>query len=70
MARQTFYDRLSKGIADAITDIREKVVEEPWHGRSLSNPHEPSPQWPQARDQPANTPDSVEHNRDAADLDR
>lgn len=31
-----FLDEIFKGIADAVTDIREKVVEEPWHGRSVA----------------------------------
>ncbi len=47
---QSFWDKFSKGIADAIADIREKVVEEPMYGRVLSDRESASPQWPQARE--------------------
>jgi hypothetical protein len=39
-----------KGLADAVRDIREKIVEEPWWGRSLSDRESASPQWPQAKE--------------------
>ncbi len=51
-----------KGLADAVKDIREKVVEEPTWGRALSGPEAPQPEqaseWPQA------TPGSATHTRD------
>ena len=37
MANQGFFGSVQKGLSDAITDIREKVVEEPMWGRSLSS---------------------------------
>jgi hypothetical protein len=35
MERQSFAEELWQGIGDAVTDIRQKVVEEPMWGRSL-----------------------------------
>ncbi len=35
MAGQTLWDQLIAGAGDAITDIRQKLVEEPWYGRAL-----------------------------------
>lgn len=32
---QTLWDQLLAGTGDAIADIREKLVEEPWFGRPL-----------------------------------
>ena len=43
-----FWDQLSKGLADAVADIREKVVEEPMYGHALHR-SEPAPQWPEAK---------------------
>jgi hypothetical protein len=34
MPRETFSDQIFRGVVDAIADIREKVVEEPWWGRT------------------------------------
>jgi hypothetical protein len=50
MARESFFDQLSKGIADAVADIREKAVEEPWYGRVVSDRESTAPQWPEARE--------------------
>lgn len=38
MAGQTLWDQLLAGAGDAITDIRQKLVEEPWYGRTLDVP--------------------------------
>jgi hypothetical protein len=58
-------EKIFRGIGDAIADIREKVVEEPWYGRALSDRESAAPQWPQAREaEPADTRDSVEQSRD------
>lgn len=38
MAGQTLWDQLLAGAGDAITDIRQKLVEEPWYGRALDGP--------------------------------
>ncbi len=35
---RTVWDQLIDGMGDAITDIREKLVEEPWYGRTLDVP--------------------------------
>jgi hypothetical protein len=43
-----FSDELWNGLGDAITDIRQKVVEEPMWGRSLGENDAPS--WPQAQE--------------------
>ena len=84
MANKPFFDELFKGIGKAITDIREKVVEEPWFGRAVNTREgqEVQPEtaigvavcitsWPQARE--AQQPGSGEHERDKApdiDMDR
>jgi hypothetical protein len=47
--KDSFLDQLYNGIADAVTDIRQKVVEEPWFGRAVTE-QEQAPQWPQARE--------------------
>ena len=66
---QSFFDKVSKGIADAIADIREKVVEEPMYGRVLSDRESGPPQWPQARE-PEPSFGSVTHVREReADID-
>jgi hypothetical protein len=46
----SLYDKFAKGIADAVADIREKVVEEPMYGRALSE-RDAGPQGPQAQEQ-------------------
>jgi len=68
--KKSFLEEVTKGIADAITDIREKVVEEPWFGRVVNDREvtELNFGWPQA---PAVQPEQGEHEpdhqRDAAD---
>jgi len=69
------FDQLSKGIADAVRDIREKVVEEPWYGRAVTQPEAEAPQWPQAQETEQSfgsslrTRESMEQNRDAVEQD-
>lgn len=46
---QSFFEQLSHGIADAVADIREKVVEEPWFGRVVTERGE-AMEWPEARE--------------------
>jgi hypothetical protein len=46
-----FSDELWNGLADAVTDIRQKVVEEPTWGRSLGE--NDAPAWPQAEPEPS-----------------
>lgn len=63
MAERGFFEQLSKGFADAIADIREKVVEEPWFGRVVTERESEGPQWPQAQE-PEPSFGSVTHNID------
>jgi hypothetical protein len=49
MPEQNFSGQLWSGLADAVADIREKVVEEPWFGRVV-NERGDAPQWPEARE--------------------
>lgn len=35
---QTLWDQLIAGAGDAVADIRQKLVEEPWYGRTLDVP--------------------------------
>lgn len=70
MRNQSLYDKLAKGVGDAIADIREKLVEEPWFGRVVNEHDTAAPQWPQARE---TQPDAGEHERDdknEQDIDR
>ena len=47
MAESNF-DRLWESVAEAVKDVREKVVEEPWFGRALTEPG--AREWPQAHE--------------------
>ena len=47
MRERGVFDELYTGLADAVTDIRQKVVEEPWFGRAVTDGPE-APQWPEA----------------------
>jgi hypothetical protein len=49
MERRSMYDDLLKGFADAVADIRQKVIEEPMYGRAVTDGPE-GPQWPEARE--------------------
>jgi hypothetical protein len=55
MAKDGIFDQLYRGVVDAIKDVREKVVEEPWYGRALSDRESATPQWPQAQEQEKET---------------
>lgn len=50
MKNQSLFEQLQKGIGDAVADIREKVVEEGYFGRAVTD-KEQSPAWPEAKDQ-------------------
>jgi hypothetical protein len=67
MKNETVFDKLTKGLGDAVTDIREKVVEEGWFGRVVNerDGRQAQPAWPQAREA---QPEAGEHDR-AADMD-
>jgi hypothetical protein len=65
MRNNDVLDQIFKGLGDAITDIREKVVEEPFFGRALSDRESTAMQWPQAREpEPADTRDSAPQTPD------
>ncbi len=64
MAERGFFEEFSRGFADAIADIREKVVEEPWFGRVVTERGgDEVPQWPQAQE-PEQSFGSVTHTID------
>lgn len=50
MPKETFSEELWQGLGDALTDIRQKVVEEPMYGRAVTDGPErlewPEPQEP------------------------
>jgi hypothetical protein len=50
MPQQSLLNQLYQGLTNGVSDIREKLVEEPWFGRSLSEPGNDSPQWPEAKE--------------------
>ena len=45
-----FSDQLWNGLADAVSDIRQKVLEEGYFGRAVTQLDINAPQWPQARE--------------------
>jgi hypothetical protein len=51
MADEKLFDELYKGLGNAITDIRQKLVEEPMYGRAVTEQEPQAPQWPEAREQ-------------------
>ena len=63
MKNESVFDRLTKGLGDAIADIREKVIEEGWFGRVVN---ERQPAWPQSREA---QPEAGKHEHDL-DMDR
>jgi hypothetical protein len=72
MAKQTLFEQLSKGLADAVADIREKVVEEPWYGRVVNERESAGPEWPQAIQEQAfgSVERNIERNTPEMDMDR
>jgi hypothetical protein len=52
MAKDGILDQLYKGVANAVHDIRTKVIEEPYFGRAVTEGREAeAPQWPEAKEQ-------------------
>lgn len=71
MKKESILDQVLRGLGDAVADIREKAVEEPWFGRVVSEREGRVAQlisgWPQALDV---QPELTEHERNsAADID-
>jgi hypothetical protein len=71
---ESLYNEIAKGIADAITDIREKVVEEPWFGRVVTEDRVTELNWgwpPLSEKQPECAEKEHEHEHDIdAGMDR
>ena len=49
MKNASAFDQLQKGVGDAIADIREKVVEEGFFGRAVTDKGQ-GLQWPEAQE--------------------
>ncbi len=43
------WEQFAKGFGDAVADIREKVVEEPYFGRVVTDRESAVPQWPESQ---------------------
>jgi hypothetical protein len=73
---EKFSDQLWNGLADAVADIREKVVEEPYFGRAVTEREvtQDAPQWPEAREmEPIESHENINQNREheqQQDIDR
>ncbi|HEX4231151.1 MAG TPA: hypothetical protein VHZ07_20910 [Bryobacteraceae bacterium] len=50
MADKSMFEQLRKGVADAISDIREKVVEEGYFGRAVTDKGQ-GIGWPEPKDE-------------------
>ena len=50
-----FYEQLFHGVGDAIDDLREKVIEEPWFGRVVTERGEAEP-WPEITEEKQQPP--------------
>ena len=71
MAKEGFLDELYRGLGNAVSDIREKVVEEPWYGRVVNERQPEAPQWPEAKEQVSQEVQVPEQNKEhTSDLDR
>lgn len=71
MANESFPDELYKGLGNAITDIRQKVVEEPMWGRAVTEQEPQAPQWPEAKEQMSQEVQALEQKREQTpDLER
>jgi hypothetical protein len=66
MANDSLFDELYKGLGNAITDIRQKVVEEPMYGRAVTEQEPQAVQWPEAREQSWQEKEAVEQKKEQA----
>jgi hypothetical protein len=64
MADDKLFDELFKGLGNAITDIRQKVVEEPMYGRAVTEQEPQAPQWPEAKEQPSQEREGPEQKKE------
>lgn len=71
MKDSSFYDKLFKGLGDAVADIREKVVEEPWFGRAVIERESLTIQLPEAKEaQPVDCAAPERDHEAEQDIDR
>jgi hypothetical protein len=47
MRNQSTFEQLFRGVGDALADIRERAVEEPWFGKIVTERGD-GPHWPEA----------------------
>lgn len=66
MAKEGFLDELYKGLGNAVSDIREKVVEEPWYGRVVNERQPEAPQWPEAKEQGSTEGQALDQKKEQA----
>lgn len=66
MAEEKLFDELYKGLGNAITDIREKMVEEAYFGKVVNERQPEAPQWPEAKEQSWAEKVAVEQKREQA----
>ncbi len=67
--QKSLYDHIANGIADALTDIRQRVIEEPYFGKIVTEQKvtELNFGWPQASEvQPEQGLHEPGHERDVA----
>jgi hypothetical protein len=71
MANESLFDELYKGLGNAVSDIREKVVEEGYFGRVVNERQPEAPQWPEAKEQMSQEVQAPEQKREQMpDLER
>jgi len=71
MANESLFDEIYKGLGNAITDIRQKVVEEPMYGRAVTEQEPQAIQWPEAKEQSWQEREAVEQKKEQApDIER
>ena len=71
MKDPSFFDQLLKGVGDALVDVREKVVEEPWFGRAVTERESLTIEWPEAKEAQSIDCASLERNHEPEqDIDR
>jgi len=70
MQDKSLWQQLSDGVASAVTDIRQKAVEEPFFGRAVTDDSAESPAlWPAETTSPAFGSATHERELPSPDLD-
>jgi hypothetical protein len=67
---QSISDEFFNGIANAVDDIRQKVVEEPFFGRAVTETGPQQPRWPEARELAQEREREPDRDTREPDLDR